>query len=127
METLVDFEGHSFNNNSYKNGNLPVVLSEEEIAKLLTDAKAGLELEIDLPNQVVRRSNGEEFHFEVESFRKHCMVNGLDDIGLTLKHDAEITAFEQKRSESWPWLDGIGYKGKIPLLVYFSFCSSLIE
>ncbi|KAI5480170.1 hypothetical protein MNV49_001496 [Pseudohyphozyma bogoriensis] len=104
-----------FNNNSYKNGNLPVVLSEAEIAKLLPDAKAGLEIEVDLPNQVVRRTNGEEFHFDVDPFRKHCLINGLDDIGLTLAHDAEITAFEKKRTANWPWLDGIGYRGKIPL------------
>lgn len=99
----------------YKNGSLPVVLPESEIAKLISDAKAGLELEVDLPNQVVRRSNGEELPFPVEEFRKHCLVNGLDDISLTLAHDEEITAFEQKRSTVWPWLDGIGYRGKIPL------------
>lgn len=104
----------------YKNGSLPVVLSEEEIAVLLVDAKAGLELEIDLPNQVVRRMNGEEFKFEVEEFRKYCLVNGLDDISLTLKHDAAITAFEKGRSVNRPWLDGIGYAGKIPLYVSFS-------
>ncbi|KAM0752437.1 hypothetical protein T439DRAFT_342591 [Meredithblackwellia eburnea MCA 4105] len=104
-----------FNNNCYKNSLLPVILSEEEIAILLVDAKAGLELEIDLPKQVVRRSNGEEFAFNVDPFRKDCLINGLDDIGLTLKHDADITAFEKVRSEKFPWLDGIGYKGKIPL------------
>lgn len=99
----------------YKNGSLPVVLRESEIAKLIEDAKAGLELEVDLPNQVVRRSNGEELSFPVEEFRKHCLVNGLDDISLTLAHDEEITAFEKRRSSVWPWLDGIGYRGKIPL------------
>ncbi|KAL8276217.1 hypothetical protein RQP46_011378 [Phenoliferia psychrophenolica] len=104
-----------FNNNCYKNSLLPVILSEEQIAKLQDDARAGLEIEIDLPAQVVRRTTGEEFSFPVDEFRKHCLINGLDDIGLTLKHDAEITAFEKVRSEKFPWLDGIGYRGKIPL------------
>lgn len=99
----------------YKNGSLPVVLSEASIAELAVDAKAGLELEIDLPNQVVRRSNGQEYPFEVEEFRKHCLINGLDDISLTLAHEDKIDAFEKKRSETRPWLDGIGYRGKIPL------------
>lgn len=99
----------------YKNGSLPVVLPESDISILIEDAKAGLELEIDLPNQVVRRSNGQEFAFPCESFRKHCLINGLDDISLTLAHEAEITAFEKRRSEIRPWLDGIAYNGKIPL------------
>lgn len=99
----------------YKNGSLPVVLSEEQIAVLLIDAKAGLELEIDLPNQVVRRPNGETFAFEVEAFRKYCLINGFDDISLTLKFDKEISEFEKVRSINRPWLDGIGFAGKIPL------------
>lgn len=97
----------------YKNGSLPVVLPEDQIAELLEDAKAGLELEVDLPAQVIRRGNGKSYAFNVEPFRKHCLVNGLDDIGLTLAHEDEILSFEQQRSKQTPWLDGIGYKGKI--------------
>lgn len=112
-----DADRSSFNNNMYKNGSLPVVVSEAKIVDLLADARAGLELEIDLPAQVVRRSNGETIAFEVESFRKHCLVNGLDDISLTLVHESKISAFEQRRTQDFPWLDGIGYRGKIPLCV----------
>ncbi|SGY15120.1 BQ5605_C013g07252 [Microbotryum silenes-dioicae] len=104
-----------FNNNMYKNGSLPVVLSEEDIAKLLEDARAGKEIEVDLPKQVVHRPNGEEFPFQVNDFTKHCLVNGLDEISLTLAHEDAIKAFEAKRSEQRPWLDGIGYRGKIPM------------
>ncbi|GAA5903979.1 hypothetical protein JCM6882_003792 [Rhodosporidiobolus microsporus] len=99
-----------FNNNMYKNGSLPVVLPEEQIAVLIEDAKAGLELAVDLPKQVVRRSNGDEFPFQVDAFRKHCLVNGLDEISLTLEHEAEIAAYEQKRSQAWPWLDGAAFR-----------------
>ncbi|GAA6001444.1 3-isopropylmalate dehydratase LEU1 [Rhodotorula paludigena] len=103
-----------FNNNMYKNGSLPVVLPEEQIAVLIEDAKAGKELAVDLPKQVVRRDNGEEFPFEVDAFRKHCLVNGLDEISLTLEHEAEIRTYELKRSELWPWLDGKQYRaGKL--------------
>lgn len=96
----------------YKNGSLPVVLPEEQIAVLIEDAKAGKELAVDLPKQVVRRANGDEFAFEVDSFRKHCLVNGLDEISLTLEHEAEIRAYEQKRSDLWPWLDGKQYRSR---------------
>lgn len=103
---------HSFNNNMYKNGSLPVVLPESQIAHLLEDAKAGKEIAVDLPKQVVRRSNGEEFSFEVDAFRKHCLVNGLDEISLTLEREKDILAYEQKRTSVWPWYDGKAYKGK---------------
>lgn len=99
----------------YKSGSLPVVLTEAQVAECVVDAKAGLELEVDLIAQVVRRSNGQEYGFEVEPFRKHCLVNGLDDISLTLAHEAKIDAFEKNRSLNRPWLNGIGYGGKIPL------------
>ncbi|GAA5868117.1 hypothetical protein JCM3774_001026 [Rhodotorula dairenensis] len=103
-----------FNNNMYKNGSLPVVLPEEQIAVLIEDAKAEKPLAVDLPKQVVRRSNGEEFAFEVDPSRKHYLVNGLDEISLTLQREAEISAYEKKRSEAWPWLDGKQYRaGKI--------------
>ncbi|GAA6028329.1 hypothetical protein JCM8097_006978 [Rhodosporidiobolus ruineniae] len=100
-----------FNNNMYKNGSLPVVLPEEQIAHLIKDAKAGLHLAVDLPKQVVRRSNGDEYPFQVDAFRKHCLVNGLDEISLTLEHEKEIAAYEQKRTAAWPWLDGAAFRG----------------
>ncbi|BGP16557.1 hypothetical protein JCM10213_000531 [Rhodosporidiobolus nylandii] len=100
-----------FNNNMYKNGSLPVVLPEEQIAVLIEDAKAGQELAVDLPKQVVRRSNGEEFPFSVDPFRKHCLVNGLDEISLTLEKEEHIVAYEKKRTAEWPWLDGAAFRG----------------
>lgn len=108
--------GEIHENNLYKNGMLPISsLTTEQIALLASDAEAGKELTIDLPAQVVRRPNGEEIKFEIEEFRKHCLVNGLDDIGLTLQKVQEIERFEKIRSSRWPWLDGIGYRGKIPI------------
>ncbi|KAK4055376.1 3-isopropylmalate dehydratase [Microbotryomycetes sp. JL221] len=104
-----------FNNNMYKNGSLPVILSEEDIALLMQDAKQGLELTIDLPQQQVIRSNGQTFKFQVDEFRKHCLINGLDEISLTLEHEKEILKFEENRSKLTPWLDGIGYRGKMTL------------
>jgi 3-isopropylmalate dehydratase len=95
---------------------LPLVLPQDQVAVLAADADAGKELEIDLPKQVVRRSNGEELPFEVNDFRKQCLINGWDDISLTLKRAPAIDSFELKRSKNFPWLDGIGYKGKVPIV-----------
>ncbi|KAI8334252.1 3-isopropylmalate dehydratase [Chlamydoabsidia padenii] len=100
-----------FFNNCFKNGMLPLVLSQQQVDQLAEDAKAGLELEVDLVNQVVKSPN-HEFKFDVEPFRKHCLVNGLDDIGLTMQKDDKIEAFEARRTATWPWLDGKGYTGK---------------
>ncbi|ORZ02335.1 3-isopropylmalate dehydratase [Syncephalastrum racemosum] len=100
-----------FFNNCFKNGMLPIVLPEDKVALLAEQAKQKAELEVDLVNQVVRYPGG-EVTFEVESFRKHCLVNGLDDIGLTLQKADKIDAFEAKRTENWPWLNGKGYTGK---------------
>jgi hypothetical protein len=102
--------------NTFKNGMLPIVLPQDKVDALAADAEAGKELEIDLPKQVVRRPSGEEVPFEVNDFRKQCLINGWDDISLTLKRAHAIDAFEQWRSKSWPWLDGIGYKGKVPIV-----------
>jgi 3-isopropylmalate dehydratase len=96
-------------------GALCIVRPESDILTLLADAKANLGLTVDLPAQLIRRSNGETLSFEINEFRKHCLVNGLDGISLTLEHESEITEFEKKRSSERPWLDGIGYMGKIPL------------
>lgn len=93
-----------------QNGLLPVVLPQESCALLYEDAKAGLELEVDLQDQVVRRFNGEPpIPFQVEELRRHRLLNGLDDIALTLQKVAAIDEFEITRSEAWPWLDGFGY------------------
>jgi 3-isopropylmalate dehydratase len=100
-----------------QNGMLPVVLPEADCRALAEDAAAGLELEVDLEQQEVRRPNGKPpFKFETDTFRRHCLLNGLDDIALTLQKESAIGEFEQRRSERWPWLDGFGYQGKkIPL------------
>ncbi|KAI8331167.1 3-isopropylmalate dehydratase [Chlamydoabsidia padenii] len=100
-----------FFNNCFKNGMLPLVLPQEQVDQLAVDAKSGLELEVDLVNQLVK-SPHHEFKFDVEPFRKHCLVNGLDDIGLTMQKDAKIEQFEARRTATWPWLDGKNYTGK---------------
>ena len=103
-----------FRNNSLQNGMLPVALSQEQCHDLAKDAEAGLELEVDLEKQEIRRMNGQPpIQFAVDPFRKHCLLNGLDDIALTMQRSQSIEAFESKRSELWPWLDGLGYQGKI--------------
>jgi 3-isopropylmalate/(R)-2-methylmalate dehydratase small subunit len=85
-----------FFNNSFKNGLLPITLPEEICAKLREDAAMGTnaKLTVDLARQVVIRPNGEEIPFTVDAFRKHCLLNGLDDIGLTLEHAAAINSYE---------------------------------
>jgi 3-isopropylmalate dehydratase len=95
---------------------LPVALPEEDCRALAEDAEAGLELEVDLEKQEVRRSNGKaSIAFETDAFRRHCLLNGLDDIALTLHKASAIEVFEERRSANWPWLDGFGYKArKIP-------------
>ncbi|MFC3338928.1 3-isopropylmalate dehydratase small subunit [Paracandidimonas soli] len=95
-----------FFNNSFKNGLLPIVLSELEVARLFDEVKSfnGYKLRIDLPRQVVITEEGRELGFDIEPFRKHCMVNGLDDIGLTLQNADKIKAFEAERLARHPWL-----------------------
>jgi 3-isopropylmalate dehydratase len=100
-----------FRNNLMQNGMLPVVLSQEICKTLAEDAEAGLELEVDLEKQEVRRSNGSAISFTADPFRRDCLLNGLDDIALTLKKEESIEGFEQRRSMIWPWLDGLGYQG----------------
>jgi 3-isopropylmalate/(R)-2-methylmalate dehydratase small subunit len=97
-----------FYNNSFKNGLLPIVLTEQEMDGLFTDVEAneGYELTIDLENQNVIKPNGGTIGFEVDAFRKHCLINGLDDIGLTLQDADDISIYENKRRESSPWLFG---------------------
>lgn len=98
---------------------LPVVLTPEALLKVTEEAKAGREVEIDLPNQTVKTAEGEEIgKFEVESFKKHCLINGLDDIGLTIQMEDKIRDFEKRRTKNTPWLDGSGYlKRKGPVKI----------
>jgi len=95
-----------FFNNSFKNGMLPIVLDAEIVESLFNkvESKTGFEVTIDLQKQKVITEDGEEYPFEVEAFRKHCLLNGLDDIGLTLQHASEIKAYEEKTRQSAPWL-----------------------
>ena len=96
-----------FFNNCFKNGLLPIVLSEQEVETLFVEVSAniGLKLTVDLENQVVALpNNGKKFSFEVGAFRKHCLLNGLDDIGLTLEHAEKIRVFESKHLQAFPWL-----------------------
>jgi 3-isopropylmalate dehydratase len=96
-----------FYNNCFNNGMLPVTLERSQVEKLLEDAKSPLnKITVDLINQKVIRPNGEEFSFEIDAFKKHCLVNGLDKIGLTLEKSEDIAKFEAMRSEKYPWLDG---------------------
>ncbi len=95
-----------FFNNSFKNGLLPIVLPEAQVAALFDEALAfpGYQLTIDLERQVIVRAQGGELSFEIQPFRKYCMVNGFDDIGLTLRQSDKIKAFEAQRLAQKPWL-----------------------
>ena len=96
-----------FFNNCFKNGILPIVLPESQVARLFDEVQAfpGYSLSIDLPRQVVLLPDGSEWPFEVQAFRKYCLVNGFDDIGLTLRHADKIRAFEAERLARMPWLN----------------------
>ena len=95
-----------FYNNCFKNGILPLVLDAAIVDQLFreTEANEGYRLSVDLPNQQVTTPAGESFAFEVDEFRKYCLLNGLDDIGLTLQHVDEIKAYEARRRVEAPWL-----------------------
>jgi len=95
-----------FFNNSFKNGMLPIVLNADVVDDLFKKvaAKKGYQLSIDLDTQKVITEEGDEISFEVDEFRKHCLLNGLDDIGLTLNHADDIRKYEEKRKQSAPWL-----------------------
>ena len=97
-----------FHNNCFKNGILPIRLPREICEKLMEDARMGsiARLTVDLARQVVVRPNGEEIPFEVDSFRRHLLLNGLDDIGQTLQHAPAIDGFEAKQKSAQPWLYG---------------------
>ena len=95
-----------FYNNCFKNGMLPVILTESEVDELFKECEAnvGFTLTVDLENQKVISPSGKEYHFEVDAFRKHCLLNGLDDIGLTLQDSDSIRAFEEKARADRPWV-----------------------
>ena len=95
-----------FYNNCFKNGILPIVLSAETVDQLFqeVDAQEGYELTVDLEKQVIIKPDNTKISFDVDEFRKHCLINGLDDIGLTFQHVDDIRAYEQKRKLETPWL-----------------------
>jgi 3-isopropylmalate/(R)-2-methylmalate dehydratase small subunit len=99
-----------FFNNCFKNGILPIKLPKEDVDKLLDDASRGANamVTIDLENQVITGPDGGSISFDVDQFRKHCMLNGLDDIGLTLQKGEQIASFEEKMAMSQPWATPIG-------------------
>ena len=95
-----------FYNNCFKNGILPIKVSEDERLSLLADAKDNENpiIEIDLPNQVINRPNGVSIKFDIDEFRKKCLLEGLDDISLTLKNKTKIETYESERDNNRPWL-----------------------
>ena len=95
-----------FFNNCFKNGILPIVLPQEQVDVLMQDAEKGsnARITVDLEAQTVTSADGEVFRFEVDPFKKHCLLNGLDDIGLTLAREASIDAFESQAAQARPWV-----------------------
>ena len=95
-----------FYNNCFKNGMLPIVLSADIVDTLFKQVAAApnYKLQVDLAQQTVTTPSGERFSFAVDAFRKHCLLNGLDDIGLTMQHQDKIKAFEARHQQAQPWL-----------------------
>ena len=95
-----------FYNNCFKNGILPIVMPEDVVEVLMKDAEKGsnARMTVDLENQTVTTADGQSFPFEVDAFKKHCLINGLDDIGLTMENVDAIDAFEAKAAEARPWV-----------------------
>jgi 3-isopropylmalate/(R)-2-methylmalate dehydratase small subunit len=95
-----------FFNNCFKNAMLPIVLKENEVDILFNEvvANEGYRLHVDLHAQVVKTPSGHSFNFAIDAFRKHCLLNGLDDIGLTMQHQDKIRAFEKQHQNNQPWL-----------------------
>ncbi|KZY38179.1 3-isopropylmalate dehydratase, partial [Roseovarius sp. HI0049] len=95
-----------FYNNCFKNGILPIALPQEQVDVLMKDAEKGsnARMIVDLEAQTVTTSDGESFAFEVDSFKKHCLLEGLDDIGLTMEKADAITAFESRAAAERPWV-----------------------
>ncbi|PCM45719.1 3-isopropylmalate dehydratase small subunit [Marinobacter sp. ANT_B65] len=97
-----------FYNNCFKNGLLPIVLDEKIVDKLFQEAEAaeGYQLTVDLVGKTVTTPSGESFEFDVDDFRRHCLLNGLDDIGVTLEDAGQIKSYEDQRRKTAPWLFG---------------------
>ena len=95
-----------FYNNCFKNGILPIVMPKEAVDALMDDARKGANarITVDLENQTVTSSDGQSFGFEIDPFRKHCLLNGLDDIGLTMEKSGSIDTFEAQMAQSRPWV-----------------------
>jgi len=95
-----------FYNNCFKNGILPIRVSKEDLAKLMDDAQRGANatLTVDLEKQEIKGPDGGSVKFDIDEFRKHCLLNGLDDIGLTMQKSSHIDAYENKQRQSQPWL-----------------------
>jgi 3-isopropylmalate/(R)-2-methylmalate dehydratase small subunit len=95
-----------FYNNCFKNGILPIVVSPENLKKLMDDADRGANatVTVDLAGQEIRGPDGGMIRFDIDSFRKHCLMNGLDDIGLTMEKQSDIDKFERSQAERRPWL-----------------------
>jgi 3-isopropylmalate dehydratase len=106
--------GDIFYNNTFKNGMLPLRIPDEAaLQAIFAEASAGREIEVDLEANSVKTADGKVLaEFEVDEFRRHCLLNGLDDIGLTMQDDEKIAAFEKRRTLETPWLDGAGYLAK---------------
>ncbi|KAJ7716255.1 aconitase [Mycena maculata] len=104
--------GEIFRNNCLQNCMLPIELSAEECRALAANAEAGIELTIDLEREEIRRAEQPPIHFKTDPFRRSCLLEGFDDIAMTMQGGAAIAAFEQRRTQTWPWLDGVGYAGK---------------
>jgi 3-isopropylmalate/(R)-2-methylmalate dehydratase small subunit len=102
-----------FYNNCFKNGVLPIALPQAVVDQLMDDARKGANavLTIDLDKQTISRPDGEVVHFEIDAFRKNCLLNGLDDIGLTEQKATEIAAYEQKARLQRPWVFGMTQPG----------------
>ena len=97
-----------FYNNSFKNGILPITLAQDDVDKLMDDAERGANatVSIDLEAQEIKGPDGGTIKFDIDPFRKHCLLNGLDDIGLTLQKEDAINAFEDRHKGDQPWLGG---------------------
>ena len=95
-----------FFNNCFKNGILPIKLPQSDVDKLMEDAERGSNamLTVDLEKQEIRRPDGGIITFDIDPFRKHCLLNGLDDIGLTLQHETQISSYESRQNADKPWL-----------------------
>jgi len=103
--------GDIFYNNMAKNGMLAAIVPDAaELEKVAEEARQGREIEVDLPAQEVRSAEGALLaRFEIDGFRKQCLINGWDDISLTMQLDGAIASFEDRRKKSWPWLEGKAY------------------